>query len=103
VLLLAVAVVAVVVVARCTRWHGGVTGPGPSVGVSAGRLAATPVNGHVTGTAAASCGERSAADGRPLPDPACTPGVVSTAVTQNNLDAPFCRPGYTRTIRGLRV
>lgn len=98
-LLLAVAVVAVVVVARYTRWHGSVTGPPPSVSVSPGRLAATPVTGHVTGIAAVSCRERSAGDGRPLPDPACTPGVVSTAVTQNNLDATICRPGYTRTIR----
>lgn len=78
--------------------------PHPRPGTTApdttsGQLAATPVNGHVTGVVPTSCRERRAADGQPLPDPACTPGVVSTAVSQTNLSSTICRPGYTRTIR----
>ncbi len=34
-----------------------------------------------------------------LPDPRCTPGAISAAVTQGNLDATICRSGYTRTVR----
>ncbi|NJC73330.1 hypothetical protein HC031_26940 [Planosporangium thailandense] len=34
-----------------------------------------------------------------MPDPVCTPGVVSTAVTQDNLSATICRSGYTKTVR----
>jgi len=37
--------------------------------------------------------------GQPLPDLKCTPGAVSPAVTQANLDSTICRPGYTATIR----
>ncbi|MCC3773303.1 hypothetical protein [Streptomyces sp. UNOB3_S3] len=36
----------------------------------------------------------------PLPDPGCTPGAVSPAVTQSNLAQTICRPsGYTKGIR----
>ncbi|MCF3105442.1 hypothetical protein IPZ58_28195 [Streptomyces roseoverticillatus] len=36
----------------------------------------------------------------PLPDPACTPGAVSPAVTQANLKQTICNPaGYTKGIR----
>lgn len=36
----------------------------------------------------------------PLPDPACTPGAVSPAVTQTNLAQTICNPsGYTKGIR----
>lgn len=64
-----------------------------------GRLAATPVNGHVTGTAPTSCQERRATDGQPLPDRSCTPGVVSTAVSQSNIGSTICHSGYTQTVR----
>jgi hypothetical protein len=74
-------------------------GAGPSGSAAPGSLAATPVNGHVTGQVSGSCRQRTAGDGQPLPDPACTPGVVSTAVTQDNLGSTICRPGYTKTIR----
>ncbi|MFD8316153.1 hypothetical protein [Kitasatospora purpeofusca] len=40
------------------------------------------------------------ANGQPLPDPACTPGAVSPAVTQANLDSTICRKGgYTASVR----
>ncbi|HUB04479.1 MAG TPA: hypothetical protein VMA76_05395 [Solirubrobacteraceae bacterium] len=34
-----------------------------------------------------------------LPDPRCTPGAVSPAVTQANIHATICRRGYTETVR----
>jgi hypothetical protein len=34
-----------------------------------------------------------------LPDPRCTPGAISPAVTQANLDSTVCSPGYTKTVR----
>ncbi|HUZ29429.1 MAG TPA: hypothetical protein VMU90_09320 [Solirubrobacteraceae bacterium] len=34
-----------------------------------------------------------------LPDPRCTPGAVSPAVTQANLSSTICRSGYTRGVR----
>jgi hypothetical protein len=98
VLILLVVVVGAVLFARFVRSHG-LPSTGPAVGVSPGPLAATAVTGHVTGTLPASCHERTAANGQPLPDPACTPGVVSTAVSQANLDTTICRPGYTKTAR----
>jgi hypothetical protein len=33
------------------------------------------------------------------PDPACTPGAASPAVTQADLATTICQPGYTATIR----
>lgn len=33
------------------------------------------------------------------PDPACTPGAVDDAVTQNNIDSTICVSGYTTKIR----
>ncbi|MEW1804783.1 hypothetical protein [Pseudarthrobacter sp. NPDC080039] len=40
-----------------------------------------------------------AAAGLYLPDPACTPGAVDPAVTQDNLGSTICKPGYTMTVR----
>jgi len=34
-----------------------------------------------------------------LPDPRCTPGAVSPAVTQANVQSTICRTGYTETVR----
>jgi hypothetical protein len=68
-------------------------------GGAPGVLLATPVNGHVTGQVPGSCQQRKASNGQPLPDPTCTPGVVSTAVTQSNIDSTICHSGYTATIR----
>lgn len=34
-----------------------------------------------------------------LPDPRCTPGAISAAVTQANLQTTICRRGYTATVR----
>jgi hypothetical protein len=34
-----------------------------------------------------------------LPDPNCTPGATSTAVTQANIQTTICRHGYTATVR----
>ncbi|MGA5819821.1 hypothetical protein ACPC54_18415 [Kitasatospora sp. NPDC094028] len=40
------------------------------------------------------------AQGQPLPDPGCTPGAVSPAVTQANLDSTICRKGgYSAGVR----
>src|SRR5437764_5190867 len=92
-IILLVVVVAAVVVARYAQSHG-LPGQGPGSSAAPGVLRATPVTGHLTGTAPASCREHSATDGQPLPDPACTPGVVSDEVSQTNLDTTICRSGY---------
>ena len=34
-----------------------------------------------------------------LPDPGCTPGAISPAVTQANISSTICRSGYTETVR----
>ena len=45
------------------------------------------------------CHARAAADGAPLPDPACTPGAIDPAVTQADIATTICRTGYTATVR----
>jgi hypothetical protein len=75
------------------------TGSGGQAGTTPGVLQATAVTGHVTGNVPGSCQKRTASNGQPLPDPACTPGVVSTGVTQGNIDSTICKSGYTETIR----
>lgn len=40
-----------------------------------------------------------AAAGLVLPDPVCTPGASSPAVTQGNVTSTICKSGYTSTIR----
>jgi hypothetical protein len=34
-----------------------------------------------------------------LPDPRCTPGAVSPAVTQSSIDSTICTDGYTERVR----
>jgi hypothetical protein len=76
----------------------GAAGSGAGGG-GAAHPGSTPVNGHVTGTAPTGCQFRRAVNGQPLPDPACTPGVASSAVTQSNLDTTICRSGYASSVR----
>ena len=38
-------------------------------------------------------------DSGQLPDPACTPGAIDPAVTQQNIGSTICRSGYTATVR----
>jgi 5-methylcytosine-specific restriction endonuclease McrA len=40
-----------------------------------------------------------AAMGEYLPDPKCTPGAISPAVTQDNLASTICKKGYTKSVR----
>lgn len=47
----------------------------------------------------AQCHLHTAANGQPLPDPACTPGGIDPAVTQSNIKTTICRPGYTAAVR----
>ncbi|MFD7907729.1 hypothetical protein ACFV4F_31050 [Kitasatospora sp. NPDC059722] len=50
--------------------------------------------------AAGTCKYHYTADKQPLPDPNCTPGATSPAVTQANLNDTVCKPGgYTSGIR----
>jgi hypothetical protein len=74
----------------------------PSVvaaGQSAPAPASTSMTGHVTGRWPTDCHARHATTGQPLPDPTCTPGVVSSAVTTATLRVTICRSGYTTTVR----
>jgi hypothetical protein len=46
------------------------------------------------------CHLRHAADGEPLPDPACTPGAIDPVVTDTNTASTVCRKGgYTSSVR----
>jgi hypothetical protein len=45
------------------------------------------------------CRYRTAADGQTLPDPTCTPGAISPAVTPDAIGTTICRGHYTRSIR----
>ncbi|MFE4975926.1 hypothetical protein ACFRAR_27955 [Kitasatospora sp. NPDC056651] len=66
-----------------------VTGPGPKSGYD---VQPQPAPG--------SCHYRYTADKQPLPDPNCTPGAISPAVSQDNIKDTICKPGgYTSTIR----
>ena len=38
-------------------------------------------------------------DGGQLPDPACTPGAIDPAVTQQNIHSTICRSGYSTSVR----
>jgi hypothetical protein len=100
-LALVVLVVVVVVAVQLSRSPGGPDGgvAAPPPATPSPGLAAAPMNGRVTGPVPADCRVRTAAKGLPLPDPVCTPGVVSTAVNQENLSSTICRSGYTKTVR----
>ena len=50
-------------------------------------------------TAAGVCHFHTASDRSPLPDPSCTPGVISARVTQDDLSTTICASGYTATVR----
>lgn len=45
------------------------------------------------------CQYRTAADGYALPDPACTPGAIDTAVTQADIGSTICSSGWTSSVR----
>jgi hypothetical protein len=98
---LLVVIAAAVALAIYVRQHRppGPTGAGPGGSTAPGVLRATAMTGHVTGPVPRSCRQRTAGDGQPLPDPACTPGVVSAVVSQANLTVTICHSGYTSTVR----
>lgn len=48
---------------------------------------------------AGTCHYWAAADGDPLPDPACTPGAVNPMVSQANIASTICHGGYSDSIR----
>jgi hypothetical protein len=50
--------------------------------------------GRITGSITSPCHARGQ-----LPDHGCTPGAVDPAVTQADIKATICRPGYTKTVR----
>jgi hypothetical protein len=61
---------------------------------TSGGLLAVHDPGHVTGTITGPCHARGQ-----LPDPRCTPGAADPAITQADIGATICVPGYTRTVR----
>lgn len=71
------------------------TGTGASPQPRAVGLLAVHDPGKVTGTAPATCHVLSG----PRPDPACTPGAIDPAVTQQNIATTICRSGYTTRVR----
>ena len=92
----------------------GVTGVSVASGAETPSTATTPTGGAPAGLhvvhspgvvtddehlAPGQCRARTAADGQPLPDPACTPGAIDPAVSQSDIATTICRSGYTSTIR----
>jgi hypothetical protein len=60
------------------------------------RVKVVTASGHVTGLPyPASCTVGKAPNGAALPDPGCTPGAASSAVTQANIRTTICVTGYT--------
>lgn len=71
--------------------------PASAAGPPAASVKVLPASNHVTGHYPAAC----KAVGQ-LPDPSCTPGSASDAVTQSNLKTTVCASGYTGTVRPPR-
>jgi hypothetical protein len=55
--------------------------------------------GHVSYSETLTPGECHARDNGTLPDPACTPGSVDPAVTQDTISQTICVRGWTSTVR----
>jgi hypothetical protein len=78
------------------------TGSGGAAGMGAGHLHVVHAPKLVDDDMHLSpgqCHTGAAANGQPLPDPACTPGAIDPAVTQSNIKSTICTPGYTATVR----
>lgn len=80
--------------------------PGPTHQTAGGPVTATghgwTDGGGIEGPmpAPGSCRMRWTGSHEPLPDPACTPGAIDSAVTQANLGKTVCRSGgYTTSVR----
>ena len=104
--LTAIAVTALVAIAGCSSHTG------PSASGERAAPASSSTGTLVTGPgpqrtykvqpqpAPGSCKYRYTTDKQPLPDPTCTPGAISPAVTQANIGDTICRTGgYTSTVR----
>lgn len=80
-----------------------VSGPVPAGAVSSGLKAIHSPDkvAQDESLAAGQCKARTvdAAAGLYLPDPACTPGAIDPAVTQENIGSTICKSGYTTTVR----
>ncbi|NJC71164.1 hypothetical protein HC031_15800 [Planosporangium thailandense] len=104
---LGLAAILTVLLSGCTPAvnGGGTAAPPPASDVTPGIIIATGHGWTSAGLegrmpAPGTCHARQAADGEPLPDPACTPGAIDTAVTDTNIDTTVCRKGgYTSTVR----
>lgn len=71
--------------------------PTAAAGPPAVSVKVLPASSHVTGHYPTTC----KAVGQ-LPDPSCTPGSASDAVTQSNLKTTVCVSGYTGKVRPPR-
>jgi hypothetical protein len=83
---------------QATANSGGAAAPGGASSIAVGP---GPQSGYTVQKqpSAGSCHYRYEG-GEPLPDPKCTPGATSPAVTQANLKSTICRTGgYTKSIR----
>lgn len=99
----------VLLLAGCTGYGSmGGSGYGPTGAAPVGRSGVVVATGHgwtssgLEGPmpAPGSCHIRKAANGEPLPDPACTPGAVDPAVTNGDIRTTICRRGgYTSSVR----
>lgn len=69
-----------------------------AAGCTVGSVSDPGVNAAPSGRGPASCHARGSGLFS-LPDPRCTPGAVSTAVTQADIHSTICRRGYTERVR----
>jgi hypothetical protein len=75
-----------------------VNGPTPAPAAPASVIV-LPASNHITGVYPTGCHAVTLAPGELGPDPRCTPGAASAAVTQANIKTTICRQGFTTTIR----
>ncbi|MGH9029797.1 MAG: hypothetical protein ACRDV4_09305, partial [Acidimicrobiales bacterium] len=80
------------------------TSPAPEPAQPASGVVVTGVGWSPSGLegpmpAPGACHYVTAADGYALPDPACTPGAVDTAVTQANIRSTICSSGFASSLR----
>ncbi|MDH6135637.1 hypothetical protein P3T37_005054 [Kitasatospora sp. MAA4] len=68
-------------------------------GLLTGTAHAAPAHPGAVRTAAVQAAATCSEAYLPLPDPACTPGALNPAVTQDTIDSTICVSGWTTTVR----
>lgn len=76
---------------------------GPTPATVPASVIVLPASNHVTGVYPTGCHAVTLAPGELGPDPRCTPGAATAAVTQSNIKTTICVQHYTYTIRASQT